>query len=70
MTIQRVEIDSISGPKHGPVILEGKVTDKLPKGNVYVNPTTGETKSGSRGDQLRHLKGGELEIPRSTWYGG
>ncbi len=68
MTIKRVEIESVVGSKHGPTILEGEITDKLPDNLVFINPTKGTSLDGARGNTLQDLEGGEIEIPLTTWY--
>lgn len=48
--------------------LEGSSNEYLPANRVYVDPDTGRTCDGRRGDKLRDLSGSEIEIPRTTWF--
>lgn len=69
MTIQRIEVDSLMGSKHGPVILEGHASETLPQDRVYVDTANGKSFDGRRGNSLSHLQDGTtIELPRTRWF--
>ena len=70
MALQRVPIQTLADPTHRAVELQGNRNDKLPTDKVYVDPQSGHVQDGRRGDQLKDLRGNEMERPRTTWYGG
>lgn len=68
MAITRIPIEAVADQKHGTITLEGNSDDRLPSDRVYVDPQSGAVKDGRLGQKLSALRGGEVEIPRTTWY--
>lgn len=66
-TVQ-IPVERAHGSQHGQVILSGDSRDRLPLDSVYVNPESGQIFSGNQGHTYGDLKGGEVEMPVSTWY--
>lgn len=65
-TVRRVQVEVLADPRNRTIFLEGD--GRLPENKVYIDPQSGRTFDGSRGDTLSQVTPGALEIPRTIWY--
>lgn len=66
--MKRIPIETLADSQHGRIVLEGENHENLPQDRVYVDPVSGRVVDGGKGGKIGDLRGGEAELPKTTWF--